>query len=97
MGCSTENDYVKLKFKIDTDMLLMIQKEIIDRRCHSALGSAKANNKYMKKMQQKIPHFCCIRMSILFMGGLYHKNCVWMCFNKLKLYLILLKILLKIM
>ena len=38
---------VKLKLPIDTDMLLMVEKEFIDINCHFINRYATANNEYM--------------------------------------------------
>ena len=42
----------KQKLKTDADILVMIEKEIIDRIYHSSLRYTKANNEYMKKEMQ---------------------------------------------
>ena len=39
---------VKLHLLTDTEMLLMVEKGIRGRTCHSIYRYAKANNKYMK-------------------------------------------------
>ena len=39
---------VKLDLLTDTEMLLMVEKGIRGRTCHSIYRYAKANNKYMK-------------------------------------------------
>ena len=43
-----KNTRVKLDVLTDIDMLLMIEKGIRGRICHSIYQYAKANNKYMK-------------------------------------------------
>ena len=44
----------ELELLTDIDMLLMVEKGIIDRICHAIHRYAKAHNKYMKNYEKNI-------------------------------------------
>ena len=48
MANRLKKNKVKLDFLSDTDLLLMVEKDIRGGICHAIYQYAKANNKYMK-------------------------------------------------
>ena len=48
MANRLKKNKVKLDFLSDTDLLLMVEKDIRDGICHAIYQYAKDNNKYMK-------------------------------------------------
>ena len=61
-----KRNIVKLDILTDIDMLLMVEKGIRGRMCHSIYQYAKANNKYMIKI--KNCHTFNIGMPIIYMS-----------------------------
>ena len=62
----------KLDLWTDMDMLLMVQKRIRGRICHSIYRYPKADNKYMIKIKKY--HIFNIGMLTIYMDGQFRKN-----------------------
>ena len=92
---------VKLELLTDIDMQLMVEKGTRSGLCHSINNYAKANNKYMKdhykNKESSYLKYCDVNnLYVNNFAQQCRKNCLQMDLTKLKIFLNLMKILLKV-